>query len=611
MNNTCVNISELDDKYFKDKNSSEYKLCKEGVENCELCKSENECIKCFDNYTKVNSINSSCHNISELSDEYYLDPEDPYNYKSCSYLIENCKNCNSSQCFLCEEGYIFINDDFQKCHLKSSIDLSDYFTNDNKTYYSCKEEKYKNAPQCINPSITSIPTFIITTIPSVPTSEITNIPQSDTTIISSLPVSTTNDISTVPSSKFTNIPTIETTSINPTSEIITTSKISNIPTTEIDEPYSTIITSIIQTDIISDRKNTETESISDIINSEDIIPITTPLPPSKNPYPFPSGINSLFFLQAQIINGKVIIFLVADFMIKDLYYFDITIIVYYSSYLRNLNEEKKNITVGLDPKYITKDENEIVCLSSEDLKNDIDLKKIKGVKIENIIPLNNNTKSSFNINLKNNKKYLDTQNSEQLIKNGEIDFNQIVGKRPDYKVNLYKIESIPVSNQCGLDLNISKSIEYNNEFNLTFTNEKNTSDTYITNCANNQGKIKCKLDKQIDSNYKLEDYLEYDNNALTVIYLPKKNEDINLVCNSNYRVAIISSPKNSKLMLLIIVIAASILLIVLITLIICCCRKRKRNKNKIYNNNNENYNNYNNTDSNIIQGNSSNVNPLN
>ena len=261
---------------------------------------------------------------------------------------------------------------------------------------------------------------------------------------------------------------------------------------------------------------------------------------------------------------------------------------------------------------MTNSENEIVCLSSDDLKNDFDLNKIKGFKLENITPLNNNTQSTFNINLKNNQKYLDTQNSEKLIKNGEIDFNEIVGKRPDYKVNLYKIESIPVPNDCGLDLDINKKIEYNNEFNLAFSNENNSSDNYIATCANNQGKIKCKLDGIINSNYKMEDYLDYDNNTLTVIYLPNKNKDINLICNYNSKMY--PKPikkKSNSLILIIIIIGASILLIVIITIIICCYKKRK-NANKMknidtYNNNNNS--NYNNTDSNIT-GNNSNVHPL-
>ena len=43
---------------------------------------------------------------------------------------------------------IFINEDYSNCILKSSINLDYYITNDNKTYLSCKEEKYKNLKQC-------------------------------------------------------------------------------------------------------------------------------------------------------------------------------------------------------------------------------------------------------------------------------------------------------------------------------------------------------------------------------------------------------------------------------------------------------------------------------
>ena len=43
---------------------------------------------------------------------------------------------------------IFISDNFTKCLLKSSIDLSYYYSNDGKTYYSCEDEKYKSSIEC-------------------------------------------------------------------------------------------------------------------------------------------------------------------------------------------------------------------------------------------------------------------------------------------------------------------------------------------------------------------------------------------------------------------------------------------------------------------------------
>ena len=109
INNTCLNISELGNKYYKDEIILEYKLCKEGILNCETCYSKNQCIKCASNYTKVNHENNSCHLISDLGNKYIQAPYDETNYLKCSNYINNCLLCNSSQCILCEQNYIFIN----------------------------------------------------------------------------------------------------------------------------------------------------------------------------------------------------------------------------------------------------------------------------------------------------------------------------------------------------------------------------------------------------------------------------------------------------------------------------------------------------------------------
>ena len=135
INNTCVKLSELGNKYYKDENTSEYKLCKEGIVNCETCYSKNQCIKCATNYTKVNHENNSCHLISDLGNEYIPDPNDETNYMKCSRHINNCLLCNISQCLLCEQNYIFINDNFNDCISKSSIDINNYCTYNNITYY--------------------------------------------------------------------------------------------------------------------------------------------------------------------------------------------------------------------------------------------------------------------------------------------------------------------------------------------------------------------------------------------------------------------------------------------------------------------------------------------
>ena len=76
------------------------------------------------------------------------DINDISNYIKCSSFIENCSVCNSTQCYLCNDGYIFINDNFSECILKESINLDFYFSNDNLTYYSCNSDKFKDNEKC-------------------------------------------------------------------------------------------------------------------------------------------------------------------------------------------------------------------------------------------------------------------------------------------------------------------------------------------------------------------------------------------------------------------------------------------------------------------------------
>ena len=545
--------------------------CRKKIENCEICKSENECLKCIDNYTQINNTNTSCYNINDLGEEYYPNPIDD-NYIKCSDTIKNCKNCNSTQCFLCEDGYIFINDDFNKCHNKSSINLSNYFTNNNISYYSCDEEKYKYLPECL----------LSKTIPIIKTSTISTIiiknPITNKTIISTDVITS----SFINSTELTNSQTTINTNINKT---IISSSIINLA--------STIYTSNIQTTHLLE---------SDILTETSDTIIRPPRYPI--PYPFPSGINSIFFLQAQYFNGKLLIFIVADFMIQDFYFFNIIIKIYYSENLRNLYEEENNITIGLNSNYISNSENEVICLASEDLKKELGLDKIDGVKIYNIIPLNNNTKSTFNINLNSYKEYLDTKYTQESIKNGNIDFNKIAGKRSDYKVNLYKLE-LKSNPNCSVNFETKKRIEDNYEFKINFININNSSEIYWIDCSsNNQGKIFCPFNKNIKSDYLMEDYIYYNNNSLTVIYLPNKKTIIPLNCNLEYfKIPNPTDPKKNKLILIIIIAVASALLTIIISITIrCCIRKRRKNLEK-YNNNND----FNDTaQKNIYSGSSSN-----
>ena len=91
-----------------------------------------------------------CKSKANYIAEYYEDPNDSNNYLSCSDLVKNCASCTYEGCTSCKKGYIMLNDNKKKCFEEKKTDLSKYYTNDNKTYYSCSDYKYKSDIQCFS-----------------------------------------------------------------------------------------------------------------------------------------------------------------------------------------------------------------------------------------------------------------------------------------------------------------------------------------------------------------------------------------------------------------------------------------------------------------------------
>ena len=128
-----------------------YELAQNGIcsINCKQCYENNICKKCRNNYGLTFVENNGENNIiclplNELSIGYYKNNDELY--YPC---LENCDICsNDTICKNCSSDYIFINDNYSECIFKSDIDLNDYFTNDNITYYNCKLEKYSNNEKC-------------------------------------------------------------------------------------------------------------------------------------------------------------------------------------------------------------------------------------------------------------------------------------------------------------------------------------------------------------------------------------------------------------------------------------------------------------------------------
>ena len=204
----------------------------------------------------------------------------------------------------------------------------------------------------------------------------------------------------------------------------------------------------------------------------------------------------------------------------------------------------------------------------------------------------NNTNSLVNINLRENKTYLNTKKTKELIEKGEeIDFNKIAEENPNYKVDLYKIET-ENSDIGGCSLKVKNYNQENEKkLNLTFKLGENPSDKFVSNCeiTSQNKKLICTLNEKtiLNKNLIMEDYLYYDNNSMVAVYFPNKKTKLPSSCylKSN----IISSRENDSSsknkVILIIIIGLSLILLVLITVIICYCKKcKKPDFNEISNN---------------------------
>jgi len=154
ITNTCKDISNIQtNEYYLNNDQTMYYSCNnnlyQDIQKCKECSSKSICTLCQENYTFINGDKTICVEKTSLnSNEYVQDPNDISNYIKCENKYNNCNLCDNDKCQSCKEGYIFINEDYSKCILKSSINLDYYFTKDNIEYYSCREEKYKTKEEC-------------------------------------------------------------------------------------------------------------------------------------------------------------------------------------------------------------------------------------------------------------------------------------------------------------------------------------------------------------------------------------------------------------------------------------------------------------------------------
>ena len=156
----CTNIEELSEYYSKD-NGVSYNLCDgEGIEHIQNCKKcsyrENklECKECKNGFIILDDESNKCYSKNIVNDTnkkiYYINGT---HARTCSKEIKNCILCeNDKNCVKCEKEFYLLNDFKSRCYDKSEINPIEeyYLSEDNTTYYSCKNIKYNSFSNCRN-----------------------------------------------------------------------------------------------------------------------------------------------------------------------------------------------------------------------------------------------------------------------------------------------------------------------------------------------------------------------------------------------------------------------------------------------------------------------------
>ena len=147
---SCVSISDINplDEYYLEDNT--YYSCNlnGGVENCKKCNLKSVCIECNSNYALIDRDATNCISTNSINLDLYYTLDEGINYLSCiNYPGKHCLECeiNSADtsniiCHKCEEGYVFINEDYSQCFLEEDLD---------NTYYKVDENNYKSCSSSI------------------------------------------------------------------------------------------------------------------------------------------------------------------------------------------------------------------------------------------------------------------------------------------------------------------------------------------------------------------------------------------------------------------------------------------------------------------------------
>ena len=221
--------------------------------------------------------------------------------------------------------------------------------------------------------------------------------------------------------------------------------------------YSSIISNTINNPIVTTQiKNKSLMQInSTSILTQEILPIKTSLI-NYNKINNTAQAYNLYFLQAQLIEYQLKIYMLSDFEVPKEFSFLVTINIYNKS-LRFLEQNKKKVNASYNNNYQNITEF-IAELNKSDLTENSAVEIIE-INIQNISEYQFTPKFGENI----------IKNTENI--NNEINFTKIIENR-NYNFYKYEIEPISKSNNCSFIIKTNTNISEQLNQNLTLNFEE-------------------------------------------------------------------------------------------------------------------------------------------
>ena len=147
---TCQNV-DITKCYSKSTSDKIYYIkCDRDMNNCDTCSGSGVCTTCKENYVFIDDDHTKCEDFR--TQKYYYDSSSG-KYKLCSNGLDNCETCiidnNNFICKQCKSDFVIKHENDIECAQKSTlINNNQFYTNDSQiNYYSCK--LYNDIEKCL------------------------------------------------------------------------------------------------------------------------------------------------------------------------------------------------------------------------------------------------------------------------------------------------------------------------------------------------------------------------------------------------------------------------------------------------------------------------------